>query len=388
MKKSNFKIIEGGLKTRENANRTFVSAFITNTRLMGVVAMGIHWQIDNHPDADNLHQFFYFDVSEFGLDNYRSVWGNDEEKISLLYQTFIGSLGGENISVTEREALGLFTKYYKKNRERNHTLPNGKIEYDYMIKRPVILSDDESQELFEKSCAKIRTPFELVNYFLMRFFEKDPAGMKYLAEDSFKIPNNENTPYYAMHKNTITETASGYFCNSLIENEGTYTLFNTFFTINELRVSTFNVETPMQVSLEEAAMILSRSEYVTVFEITEESEEFSGRTISFNHPIMITEHLHGIVYLAFNDNNNHVNTAHFKLYNDVFGVCYVTDCGELIISSYNKNSIEKFEMEILTGNIGKVLMPISKYEFQTPVLFDFVHSQYRLFDDFVESMQK
>ena len=114
MNKHNFRIIEGGLKTKETADRTFISAFITNTRLMGVVAMGVHWHIGSTADAENLHQFFYFDVSEFGVDNYRSVWGNDEEQIALIHQTFIGSLGGENISITEREALGLFTKYYRK----------------------------------------------------------------------------------------------------------------------------------------------------------------------------------------------------------------------------------------------------------------------------------
>ena len=135
-------------------------------------------------------------------------------------------------------------------------------------------------------------------------------------------------------------------------------------------------------------MMLTRSEYITVFKITETPEEFEKRQIDFNHPIMITEHLQGRVYLAFNSNNNHVNTTHFKLNDDVFGVCYVTDFGELLLSSYNRNSIEKFEMEILTGSIGNMLMPIAKYEFQDPVLFDFVHSQFKNFDDFVLSIQK
>ena len=45
-------------------------------------------------------------------------------------------------------------------------------------------------------------------------------------------------------------------------------------------------------------------------------------------------------------------------------------------------------MEILTGSIGNMLMPIAKYEFQDPVLFDFVHSQFKNFDDFVLSIQK
>lgn len=388
MNKHNFRIIEGGLKTKETADRTFISAFITNTRLMGVVAMGVHWHIGSTADAENLHQFFYFDVSEFGVDNYRSVWGNDEEQIALIHQTFIGSLGGENISITEREALGLFTKYYRKNRERNHSLPKGKSEYDYLIQRPVELNKEEAKVLFEKSCAPLKTHFELINYFLMRYFEKDPEGMSYLFPGLSEVSKDEKTPYYSMHKNTIEEKSGGYACHSLIESNGKYTLFNTFFSVEDLKITDFQIGTPLKISLEEAAMMLTHSEYITVFKITETPEEFEKRQIDFNHPIMITEHLQGRVYLAFNSNNNHVNTTHFKLNDDVFGVCYVTDFGELLLSSYNRNSIEKFEMEILTGSIGNMLMPIAKYEFQDPVLFDFVHSQFKNFDDFVLSIQK
>lgn len=386
--KQHFKIIEGGLKSKEDANRTFLSAFITNTRLMGVVAMGIDWQINNHPEADTLHQFFYFDVSEFGLDNYRSVWGNNEEKIAIIHQTFIGSLGGVNVSITEREALGLFTKYYRKNRERNHTLPPGKEEYDYLAKRPVELDEIESRELFEKSCADISSPPELINYFLMRYFEKDPEGMEYLSRGNFPIYKDEIKPYYSMHKNTIEEKENGYACHSLIESSGKYVLFNTFFEIDDLKVTNFMVGNPMQISLKEAAMMLTRSEYITVFDIIVTPDEFKEMKIDFEHPIMVTEHLHGRMYLAFNSNNNHVNTSNFKLNDDVFGVCYVTDYGELILGSYNKFSIEKFEMEILTSSIGHTLMPISKYEFHDPVLFDFVHSQFERFDDFVGFVQK
>lgn len=61
-------LIEGGLCDKEDAEKEFVSAFATDTRLMGEIAMGIHWCIIDHPEAEDLFQFFSFDVQECGLE--------------------------------------------------------------------------------------------------------------------------------------------------------------------------------------------------------------------------------------------------------------------------------------------------------------------------------
>ena len=59
MSETKLRLIKGGLGPKEEAEKQFVSAFATDTRLMGEVAMGIHWHIKNHPAAKELFQFFF-----------------------------------------------------------------------------------------------------------------------------------------------------------------------------------------------------------------------------------------------------------------------------------------------------------------------------------------
>ena len=56
--KGGLRLIEGGLPDKEDAEKEFVSAFVTDTRLMGEIAVGIHWRIPDHPEAEDLFQFF------------------------------------------------------------------------------------------------------------------------------------------------------------------------------------------------------------------------------------------------------------------------------------------------------------------------------------------
>ena len=80
MSKPKLTVIEGGLSSSiEKRNKYFVSAYVTDTRLMGVLSIYARWKIsDTDPDSD-LHQFFYIDCEEAGLETYKSIIGNDFE---------------------------------------------------------------------------------------------------------------------------------------------------------------------------------------------------------------------------------------------------------------------------------------------------------------------
>lgn len=68
MNKDNFKVIRGGLLDSANTSRkTFVSAYVTNTRLMGVLGMYIHFKLPDNKALFDLHQFFYFDAESMVL---------------------------------------------------------------------------------------------------------------------------------------------------------------------------------------------------------------------------------------------------------------------------------------------------------------------------------
>ena len=79
MNKPALRIIEGGLPPLWKAEKEFVSAYITDTRLMGAMTMYVCWDIPGRSEEMMLHQFFYFDAEEYGFDTYKSIAGNDTE---------------------------------------------------------------------------------------------------------------------------------------------------------------------------------------------------------------------------------------------------------------------------------------------------------------------
>ena len=71
---SAFQILRGGLaESAATSRKEFVSAYITDTRLMGVVGLVVHWQLPENLSKDHFFQFFYMDAEEYGFDTYRSV---------------------------------------------------------------------------------------------------------------------------------------------------------------------------------------------------------------------------------------------------------------------------------------------------------------------------
>ena len=142
--KPNFTIIEGGLSAPgASQQRRFMGAYVTNTRLMGVIGLYIHWRLEDQCGAPDFHQFFYLDAEEYGFETYRSVLGNNVEEISSIEQTLIGGLGGRKEELTEREARYLLCEYVRFNQRRKLPLPDGLDEYGFLIESPTVLNPNE-----------------------------------------------------------------------------------------------------------------------------------------------------------------------------------------------------------------------------------------------------
>jgi hypothetical protein len=91
--KRKFTVIKGGNTSRVGSKtREFVSAYVTDTRLMGVIGLYIHWTLSDLNGSTDLHQFFYLDAEEFGFETYRSLTGNDEGEFLFLEQSITGGL--------------------------------------------------------------------------------------------------------------------------------------------------------------------------------------------------------------------------------------------------------------------------------------------------------
>jgi len=384
-----FTVIKGGAAAAlSNNRRRFLSGFITDTRLMGVVGLYIHWELSNTDFASDFHQFFYFDAEEYGFETYKSLLGSDPEALTIMEQALIGGLGGNKVNVNEREATFLVQKYISMNETLNIPMPDGKSEYEFLLESPVVLTENENEILIDKLCTPILSEYQLINYFLMRIFGRDFEAAAYLATKDFPLDVLPEEEGATLCKNSIEEffdeNGCSYLCESLIEFDGKYKLVVSEIYLNEGKVSGTKKRSSFFVTSAEAAMMLNHPEFITVYEILTEMDDFLKRFGSLSANSMQTLHDNGRLYLEFNKNNDHVNRKIFRLNEDIHGLYYATDFGQLIIAAYSLNEIHEIERMLSKSEVCTCIIPTAKYEFKEPILYEFIQSDFDDFSDFLD----
>lgn len=389
MAERKFTVIKGGAAAAlSNNRRRFLSGFITDTRLMGVVGLYIHWELSNIDFVSDFHQFFYFDAEEYGFETYKSLLGSDQEALTIMEQALIGGLGGNKVNVNEREATHLVQKYVAMNEAINIPMPDGKSEYEFLLETPVVLTENENEILIDKLCTPIVSEYQLINYFLMRIFGRDFEAAAYLATKDFLLDILPEEEGATLCKNSIEEffdeKGCSYLCESLVEFDGKYKLVVSELYLNEGKVSGTKKRSSFFVTSAEAAMMLNHPEFITVYEILTEMDDFLKRFGSLSANSMQTLHDNGRLYLEFNKNNDHVNRKVFRLNEDIHGLYYATDFGQLIIAAYSLNEIHEIERTLSKSEVSTCIIPTAKYEFKEPILYEFIQSDFDDFSDFLD----
>lgn len=397
MSKPHLTVIKGGLSSQtENKRKYFVSAYATNTRLLGVLAVYAHWKLaDGHYDED-LHQFFYIDCEEAGFETYKSILGSDSEEISMVEQALVGGLGASKIEITQRQLMGLLTQYAAFNRQHNLPMPPNREEYVFLLEPETLLKPDENHALMQQLCGPIVSDYQAVNYFLMRAFGRDYDGAAYLASENCPLDIYDHYRQATFCKNVIDKErvfddgAVSYLCESLIEMNGNYETVISKVAIKDLTVMDFAHCSGFAVSTAEAAMMLSKAEFVTVYEVLLSEEDMDNNIgeLTINLNTVMSYHDNGRMFMAFKQNNDHVNSRIFRLSNDVKGIYFLTDFGQLIIAAYNLQDIRFLENKLKGSPLAPFLMTTAKYEFKEPVLFEFIQSDFEDFDEFLDYIRE
>lgn len=390
MKKNNLTVLRGGLlDSAATSRKTFVSAYITNTRLMGVVGMYMHFRLPDNQTLGELHQFFYFDSEEFGFENYQSVLGRNPMRLSEIENSLIGGLGGEKIQVTLREACYLLQEYVRFNKKHQIPLPEGLTEYGFLLEQEVFLSEPEHYILINKQCTSVENAYEAINYFLMRVIGKDFEAAGYLACKDLNMNLFPEHPAGTFCKNTIEheDDADTYLCESLLEFSGNYYISVTEVALTGLMVSRFERISLFRVSPAEAAMTLARSEFISVYEMLIDPSTFSPASTEKSAAAMVTFHDNGVLYMIFHPNNKHVAKREYRLNEDVLGMYFITTSGQLLAAAYSLEEIKLLEKDLSESSIGHSLIPIGRYEFQEAVLYEFIQSGFGSFEDFVNAIR-
>jgi len=405
MNKPALRIIEGGLPPLWKAEKYFVSAYVTDTRLMGAMTMYICWEIPGRAEETMLHQFFYFDTEEYGFDTYKSIIGNDTESVARTEQELMGGLGGSRSDLSSREACFLLAEYMDFNKEHGIELPGDTREYIFMLEDAFSdpLSEEEKDVLANKTCTPIKSEYHLINYFLMRCLGKDYKGAEYLCRGFDPWSVFPDIPMCTLCRNAsdpsdLTDVRPGdtggdlssegvFLCQSLIEYDKKYSILVSRIEVHDMKVTDCRLESSMQISPAEAAMLLSRSEFITVYEIMASVKDMEKYTWDLAAGTIVTIHDNGKLMMSFNENNDHVNKRVFRLSEDVFGLYYITDYGQFIISSHSLKNIRKMEDVISSGPLDSLLLPLGKYEFKEPILYEFIQSDYDNFEEFMEDLE-
>ena len=382
-------VLKGGLdgqpKEEELKPFTFVAAWITDTRLMGVNAMRIDWK--DRMDND-VHQFFYFDAVDTGFERFQEITGNDEKELHDAEVSFAGGLGGRKIGITEEEALFLIQDFHKVNRHTGQPAPRIGIRLKRMLTEPVKLDDEAEKILISKICKAPLSPNETINYFMMRVADKDDTGMKFLSGGKL---GGKDSPVsgklFTLYRNKISFADKNHAtCESLLGSDSGYEMWMSELTLSNNLVSTFRRKSRMAISDTEAFMTLSHSEFVMVYEFAEEGLTIDQDTTPFTRRSSFVEELDGSSYMLFRPNNNHVDTKDYRLYDDIFGVYHLTSTGQLVCSSNSQRDMAMLELDLVFSPVYKSLSLIGNYEFNEPVMAQFLASGYDDFNEFVREI--
>ncbi|MCG8483189.1 MAG: hypothetical protein MJA31_07780 [Clostridia bacterium] len=388
MNHKRFTIIQGNNNQKEEKKKIFVSSYVTDTRLMGVIGMYIHWKMGE----EDFYQIFHFDSEEYGFDNYKSIYGNHGGSLYVEKEAMMGGLGGKYRNINEDEARYILYQFVEMNKKLKLPLPEPKSEYEDLCSHLVSLSKSARENLMNKMCEAIVSDYQSINYFLMRSFAKDIDGIKYLTDEKELFIYEGKKPTTLL-KNTIEKYQAAdrisYVCESLIEENMKYKIKVTEIELEQKDERFYIMEaherSEMIISPTEASFMLNRPEYINVYDIYDVTEFI--KDIKEKKPHMLHNvHDSGQMFTEFNEDNRHVNNTIYMLNGDIYGVYYITNSDQLIMSSYHLNNIAEMEKSLVKEDLKKYMTLDEKLEFKESILYEFVHSGYEDFFDFLSEI--
>lgn len=391
-----FKVIRGG-KDPEN-KYSFVSGAVTDTRLMGVLGLHIHWQkqLEYTEEPVNLHQFFYFDVEELGLDSIRICDTDSETDVNTMLRSCFGGLGAVMWQVTEKEARYLVQYFVRETLAKKQPLIPEAAEIKFITAEPVTLSEEELSLLNRKMCTLVKTDYGVVNYYLMRCFGKDEEGAALLRSPKAPAENFDDVSlrrHATFLQNNIEEFTDEngrltYLSESLVESENGHSIIVTETEVKDGKVSSVRLKSKMNISVPEASMLLNKGEFVTVYEIVSDMDSFDLDFADITLGTTRTGHECGDLYMEFKPDNSHAESPHFRLSDDVAAIYFVTDYGQLVVGAYSIAGIMAVENRILNAKVMRDVCPTGKFQFAQSIIYEFALSGYTDFGEFIEAIRE
>ena len=389
------KVLKGGLDPSNTSRYKFISGEVSNTRLMGVVAMHLRFEDLLLPAASTFHQFYYFDYEELGLETLRLSHTDDPKEVDRLVKEAFAGLGAELVELTEDESYFLANWMMEDTKKKNQPLPDETKEIEYIKLKARALDDKEMEMLNVKLCVPIKSDYGIANYFLMRCFGKDFEGAKLVSEEGVFDPSPKKHSTFLRNKIEVLSGADSprkiFRCESLIEVEAEekHHLVVTEIQVLRRKVVSSQLISDTPISLFEASLLLAKEEYISVFNMKEDADalDFTADFNVFSLGMTHNGHSGGEMFMDFKPNNDHAEAKIFMLSDDIRALYFVTDEGQVVTTAYSLGGIIEAETRLLFSPVGKYLELTNRYQFPASIIYDFAESGFTDFNEYLGAIE-
>ncbi|MDO5441937.1 MAG: hypothetical protein Q4F55_05235 [Bacillota bacterium] len=408
------KVVKGGLDEGNPNRYKFISGAVSDTRLMGVTAMHLVFEDQILPQQPLFHLFFYFDYEELGLETLRTLHSSDDKEIERGVRECFAGLGAQLVTIDEAEGYYYAKWMVDETKRKKQPLPSNIKEIQFILNQvcsaaihegeansPATFEFTEKQleMLNVKLCVLIKSDYGIVNYYLMRLFGKDNEGARLLVdraadESKFDVIAPETHCTFLKNSISISESIGEhkiYRCESLVEVEA---IAKHHYIVSEIEVYKRKVVgakkiSETEISLYEATLLLTREEYVSVYELDDDASwgDFSKSFADFSLGMTHTEHAGGRMFMDFMPNNNHAENKVFKLNDDIRALFYITGQGQLVVSAYTLNGIIQAEARLMLSDLGGMISATNHYQFPASIIYDFAESGFTDFNQYLRELE-
>jgi hypothetical protein len=151
-------------------------------------------------------------------------------------------------------------------------------------------------------------------------------------------------------------------------------------------VASFDIISSFPITTAETAMKLERPEFITVYDVFMDTKTLLG-FLDEKYPSALKRDTDaGRLYMRFSESNDHLKASVYRLNDDVEGMIYVSDEGQLVLAAYALLQVIRLERYAQEWPLAGNLAIIAKYEFKEDVFYDFIKNDGENFVRFVEEI--
>lgn len=350
-----------GVKNQSSVkSNPFIKGYATASRLMGVIGVRLHFE--------QCVLFFHLDYEEYGFDRFQVYTGTNFQDIHKITQSFMGGLGAPLVEISLEEGSSLIYEAVEKGRQYYAEVPLEFFEYEYLLSENCPKVDEL---LYKKISPILANDYECIHYFFMRTTGLDYKIRDLLLSDQGMDFELCDAPSLLLKSSLQPLGPNTYNAQFLMDYYDTYKLFVCEVEMKNRRVSSINLLDSMQVSAREAALHLSKKEYILVCQ-SDQISKFERDFKQLKPEHMMHVYPGGNLYTIYENTNHHVRNKNYYLSEDIFMIAYATKTNQIIFSCFKEKHLNRLKEDIKKNY--KYIEILLECEANQPIVYQFVNS--------------